>query len=70
MGTQMNDIVERLRYIAEHIRPIPPSSLRNAASEIERLKAALREIAGAPAVSAADGYDEMQRIARAALEGK
>ena len=77
----MSDIVERLRDVAgfieqEYGRVASAACLATeAAAEIERLRAALREIAKHPRGGVIDTPEKMDRdefigIARAALEGK
>ena len=63
----MIDIVERLRRLAERERPYGslPDTLDEAAVEIERLRAALEEIADSDYAS----YG-IRRAARAALDGQ
>ena len=67
-------IVERLREVASWPDPVViverPELLREAADEIERLKAALQWIADRGDVDDLDSLDEIIDRARAALEGK
>lgn len=67
----MSDIVERLREVAERPDCTYGAAMEKAADEIERLRAALREIAsyeieeGCPCSAC-----QHSALARAALEGK
>ena len=69
----INDIVARLRayaYLADNV--YNQWVYREAADDIERMRAALRRISHAPhgKVYCADGHEEAVLIARASLEGE
>lgn len=78
----MSDIVDALRSVANHSDAGYPATMLNAADEIERLRAALREIRDRhvpdqPSCLDIDEADyvmrqhtKLRRIARAALEEK
>ena len=67
MSEQQADIVERLRADAK-IQSIVRASLEDAADEIERLRAALKYVAGLPGADPLTGQLAVT-AARAALKG-
>jgi hypothetical protein len=67
MSEKQTDIVERLRADAK-IQSIVRASLEDAADEIERLRAALKYVAGLPSADPLTGQLAVT-AARAALKG-
>jgi hypothetical protein len=67
VSTEQTDIVERLRADAK-IQSIVRASLEDAADEIERLRAALKYVAGLPNADPLTGQLAVT-AARAALKG-